>query len=459
MAVWATYLDQHVDRFQGELQDFLRIPSISAQPDRASDVLHAAEWVRQRIAAAGLEHVQLLTGDGPPVVYADWLHAPGKPTVLIYGHYDVQPVDPLHLWTDPPFEPTIRDDRIYARGATDDKGNMLTPVLALEALLKSEHALPVNVKCFFEGEEEVGSPHLEQLVQSNRAMLACDLVISADGGQYGADQGQVLIGLKGLCALEITVTAARRDLHSGKYGGGVQNPIVALAHIITSLRAADGTITVDGFYDAVRPLSAQERTALAATPFDDAAFLRETGSPSIQGEPSYTPLERMGARPTLELNGIDGGYAGPGVKTIIPSRAQAKISCRLVPDQQPDRILQLVAEHIHRHTPPGVTVTTTPETARAEPYLMPLDHWGNRAVTDVLTELYGKPPYTVRTGGTIPACTIFRHHLGAYTVNFSWALDDEQAHAPNEFYRLASFRRGSHAYGRLLHRIATETHS
>jgi acetylornithine deacetylase/succinyl-diaminopimelate desuccinylase-like protein len=450
---WETYLVEQQPRYQEELLQFLSIPSISALPEHAGDVQEAARWVANRLTAAGLEHVQILPTAGHPVVFGEWMHAPGKPTVMIYGHFDTQPADPLDLWTSPPFQPQIRDNRVYARGASDDKGNMFIPILAVEALLKTEGALPINVKFFLEGQEETGSPQLPTLIASQKDLLACDLVLSADGGQYAEDQPALLVAFKGLAGIQIDARGARTDLHSGFYGGAVPNPLHALVSMLASMRSLEGKILVDGFYDAVVPLSAEDRAAIAAVPFDERDFREAIGVDALLAEPGYTPQEHLAGRPTLEVNGIWGGFQGEGIKTVLPNEAHAKITCRLVPDQEPAAIVELLARHVERHTPAGVRVTVRPLPGTARPYLIPVDHWGNRAAEAVLTELYGKAPYYVRQGGSIPVCELFLSMLGASTVNFAFGLMDEQIHAPDEFLRLSSFRRGPIAYGRLLYRL------
>jgi acetylornithine deacetylase/succinyl-diaminopimelate desuccinylase-like protein len=450
---WETYLEEQQPRYQEELLHFLSIPSISALPDYAEAVQQAARWVADRLTAAGLENVQVLPTGGHPVVYGEWLHAPGKPTVMIYGHFDTQPADPLNLWTSPPFKPEVRNDRVYARGASDDKGNMFIPILAVEALLQAEGVLPVNVKFFLEGQEEIGSPQLSSLITRQRDLLACDLVLSADGGQYSEEHPALLIAFKGLAGVQIDVRGARTDLHSGLYGGAVANPIHALVHILDSMRSPEGKILVEGFYDAVVPLSAADRTAIAALPFDEKEYKEAIGVDALVAEPGYTPQEHLAGRPTLEVNGIWGGFQGEGIKTVLPNEAHAKITCRLVTNQDPATIVDLMTRHVERYTLPGVQVTVRPLPGVAKPYLVPVDHWGNRAAEAVLTDLYGKAPYYLRLGGSIPVCELFLSVLGAYTVNFAFGLMDEQIHAPDEFFRLSSFRRGPVAYGRLLHRL------
>lgn len=455
MSTWQTYLQTEQPRFLEQYLEFLRIPSISALPAHAGDVQRAAAWVATRLEAAGLERVQVLPTGGHPVVYAEWLHAPGKPTILIYGHFDTQPVDPVELWQTPPFEPSIRDGRVYARGASDDKGNMLIPILAMEALLETEGALPVNIKCCFEGQEEILSPQLPDFLAAHAELFACDLVVSADSGQFTEDQPAIPVGNRGACGLQIDVQGPSGDLHSGTYGGAVANPIHALVQILDSMRGPDGAILVEGFYDEVAPLTAEDRAAIAAVPFDEEEYKKRLGVPGFTGERGYTVNERRWARPTLEVNGIWGGFQGDGMKTVLPSEAHAKISCRLVPHQTPSRVAELVARHAERHAPEGVTVRAQPFAASARAYLIPADHWGNQAAARVLSELYGKQPYLARTGGSVPVCDLFRRTLDASTVGFGFGLDDEGFHAPNEFFRLSSFARGQTAYCMLLHELGS----
>lgn len=454
MTAWKNYLAANQDRYLKELLEFLSIPSISSLKAHKADVAKAGEWVAARLQAAGIENVQVLPTGGHPVVYGDWMHAPDKPTVLIYGHFDTQPVDPLELWTQPPFEPALKDDRVYARGASDDKGNMLAPILTVEALLSSESRLPVNVKCFFEGQEEIGSPQLPEFISANRQLLACDLILSADGGQWDEDQPALMIGLRGLCNLQIDVRAARSDTHSGTFGGTIMNPIHALVRLVDTMHTPQGGIAVEGFYDAVRPLSKTEQDQIAEIPFDEAHYKAELGVDALFGEPGYSTYERAWIRPTLEVNGIWGGFQGEGVKTVLPSSAHAKISCRLVPDQDPARILKLLATHIEKHTPPGVKVALDPNPSTADPFLIPFDHPGNQAAADVHRKLFGKEPYYARMGGSIPVCGIFLKELGAYTVNFAFGLNDENVHGPDEFFRLKSFSRAQLAYGMLLEQLS-----
>lgn len=453
MSPWESYLQEHEAKFLDELLDFLRIPSVSALPEHVPDVMRAAEWVSTRLKAAGIASARVLPTAGHPVVYGDWLGAPGRPTVLIYGHFDVQPVDPLDRWTSPPFEPAVRDGRVYARGASDMKGNLLASILAVEAMLKTQGSLPVNVKFLLEGQEEIGSPQLPGFVAANRDLLACDLVLNADGGQWAEDQPALLVGLRGITGVQIDVRGAKTDLHSGVYGGAVQNPIHALVRLLDSVRSPDGRILVDGFYDDVAPLSPEDRARIAAIPFDEAAYKEQLGVDDLFGEPGYTALERLWARPTLEVNGIWGGFQGEGVKTVLPSEAHAKITCRLVANQDPETIAGLIAAHVEKHAPKGVRATVTPLPGAARPYLMPADHPGNQAAHAVLEKLYGRAPCYARMGGSVPICDLFLSNLGAYSVSFGFSLLDEQFHAPDEFHRLASFDRARRAYCMLLEQL------
>ena len=457
MTAYQSYLAAHQERYLEELLDFLRIPSISALPESAPEVARAGHWVAQRLTAAGVENVEMLPTGGHPVVYGDWLHAPGKPTILIYGHFDVQPVDPVELWTHPPFEPTVVGDRVYARGASDDKGNMLAPILAVEALLLGEGAAPVNLKFCFEGQEEIGSPQIPAFMPPHKERFACDLAVSADGGQYSETEPILLMSLRGISGIQIDVRGATTDLHSGLHGGRVQNPIHALTQILGSLRRADGSVAVEGFYGDVVEHTAEERAAIAQVPFEPDEYLRQLGLDEEFGEPGYTNRERGWIRPTLEMNGIWGGFQEEGIKTVLPNAAHAKITCRLVADQDPERIFALLQEHIAQHTPAGVTVDVNPLSIRGKPYSVSADHWGNRAAAAVLTEFYGREPYLTRSGGSIPITGVFKEQLGADTISFGFGIEDENFHAPDEFFRLTSFRKSQRAYCRLLEELGKGT--
>ena len=456
MMAWETYLNENEEKFIDELMEFLRIPSISSFHDHMAHVQQAAEWVENRMKTAGIESVRIIPTGGHPVVYGEWLHAQDKPTVLIYGHFDTQPVDPLDLWDNPPFEPVMKNGRIYARGATDDKGNLFIPIIVFEAMLKTEGSLPLNLKFLFEGQEEIGSPQLPDFISENKDMLSCDLVLSADGGQWDENQPVMVLGTRGLAAIYIDIQGPDHDLHSGTYGGSIANPIHALVQILDSMHDQDGKVTVDGFYDKVRSLTDEEREQLARVPFDETEYLNEMGAPSVFGEPGFTTYERAWARPTLEINGIYGGFQGEGLKTVLPSTAHAKISCRLVADQDPSEIADLVADHVTKVTPPGVKAKVTKTKSGAMPYLVPASHKGMRIASSVLHELYGKEPYQIRMGGTIPVNALFLQHLKAYTIVFAFGLQDERQHSPNEFFRLSSYERGQKAYGMLLHGLGEE---
>ena len=450
------YLDAHQDRFMEEYLEFLRFPSISALPEHAPDVRRAAEWVANRVTQAGLENAAVMETGGHPVVYGDWLHAPGQPTVLIYGHLDVQPVDPLDLWDHPPFEPRLADGRVSARGASDSKGNMFPTLVALEGLLQSEGRLPVNVKLCYEGQEEIGSPQISDFLARHKEKFACDIAVSSDGGQFDAEQPSLTVALRGICAVQVDVTGPSRDLHSGSYGGAVRNPNHALAAMLAGLHDRDGSVAVPGFYDRVREATAEERAQTAAVPFSEEEFLTETGAPAVFGAPGYTTRERIWHRPTLEINGVWGGYQEAGIKTVLPSRAGAKITCRLVADQDPEEIRTLLIDHLTNAAPEGVVVEVQRLSMDGKPYEIPSGNRFNRIAAEVLTEEYGKTPVYLRAGGSIPITGCFRDHLGVHTVNFGFGLKDELAHSPNEFFRLSSFRRSQRLYARLLRRMAVQ---
>lgn len=451
---WQDYLNTHQDRFVAELADFVRIPSVSADTANVADVARAGDWVADRLRTAGIENVRVLPTEGHPVVYGDWLHAGAdRPTVLIYGHFDVQPPEPLDLWTTPPFAAEIRDDKMFGRGASDDKGGMFIPIVAAEALLKTTGRLPVNVKFFFEGQEEIGSPHLPPFIKANGALLKADMIFSADGSQWAPDQPNLITALKGLVAAEITVTGARTDQHSGQQGGGIANPIQGLAQIIASMKDAQGRITVAGFYDDVIDLTAEDRAAIARVPFDEDAYAANLGVTEPFGEEGYTTRERLWARPTLELNGIGGGWQGDGIKTVLPAEARAKITCRLVANQTPDQIFDLLRAHVDSHTPRGLRARIDRLAGSADPFLLPGGHNSSAVAAKVLSEVYGKEPFLVRTGGSIPVMTMLLRELGVHATVFAFGLPDENLHAPDEFFRLSSFRTGQTAYCRLLERL------
>ncbi len=449
------YLEQHQPRFIADLQEFVSLPSISAQPEHAADIEAAAQWLSRRLGQAGFENVELVPTATYPVVYADWLHAADKPTILVYGHYDVQPADPVDLWDSPPFAPEVREGRLYGRGASDNKGNLLAALIGLEAMLQTEGGLPVNVKLFLEGEEEIGSPHSLPLLAQERERFACDLCVNADGIQYAPGQPTILYSFRGMATFQVDVQGAQSDLHSGIYGGTIANPLHALAAIVASFHHADGRIAIDGFHDSVAAISPEERSRLARAPYDETQYLAALGLDTVFGEPGYSTNERAWRRPTLEVNGMWGGFQGEGTKTVLPQAAHAKVSCRLVAHQDPQQILDAVHAHVQRVAPPGVRTTVTPGVGTADPYLLPLAHPGVKILAEAYRELYATDPIYIGSGGTIPVTAAMLDQLGVYSLVFGFCARDEQIHAPNEFFRLSSFALAQKAYGILLHRLAT----
>ncbi|MGH9144978.1 MAG: dipeptidase [Vicinamibacterales bacterium] len=436
------------DRILSKLVEFASIPSVSTDPAHAADIDRAARWVAAEAAAAGPFLVRTLPTAGNPVVYGEWLGAPGKPTVLVYGHYDVQPADPLEKWHSPPWTPTVREGRLYARGVSDDKGPMLIPIAVAAAFFATAGRLPVNIKLLFEGEEEIGSRHLEAFVRQHKALLAADVAVSADGAMWRIDEPSLTVASRGLCGLELTVAAAAKDLHSGRHGGGVANPLHAMATLVASLHEPNGRVAVAGFYDAVRELPASERAAIAALPYDEATYLAQVGAPCGFGEPGYTTLERQWTRPTLEVNGMWGGYQGPGQKTVIPSEAHAKMTCRLVPDQQPDQVAARVKRHLEAHALPGTRLSLSIADHGSRATHISRDHFALTAADAALQATYGVRPLVVRMGGTVPIAELFQRHLGLDTVFFSFSTADEDFHAPNEFFRVQRLHEGLEAWAR-----------
>lgn len=430
------------------LVEFASIPSVSTDPAHKGDMRTAVEWVAATLAAAGPLAVRVMETPGNPVVYGEWLGAPGKLTVLVYGHYDVQPPDPLEKWQSPPFTPSVREGRLYARGVSDDKGPVLIPIKVAEAFFATSHALPINVKFLIEGEEEIGSPSLDGFIAQHKELLAADLVLSADGAMWRASEPSLTVASRGLAGLNFSLTAAAKDLHSGRHGGSVANPLHAMAQLVTSLHLPDGRIAVEGFYDRVRALSAAERAAIAAIPFDEATYLAEVGAPPGHGEPGYTLLERQWTRPTLELNGMWGGYQGPGQKTVIPCEAHAKITCRLVPDQDPDDVVALITRHLEARVPPGTRLQVTPGDHGTPAAHIATDHAALTAAASALQAVYGVPPLVVRMGATVPIMELFKRHMGIDTVYFSFSTSDEDYHAPNEFFRINRLHEGLEAWAR-----------
>ena len=432
------------DRRLARYLDFLRIPSISGIPAHAADCRRAAERLAADLRAAGLENVDVSETGGHPIVYADWLHGAGAPTVLLYGHYDVQPVDPLDEWQAPPFEPVVRDGRVLARGASDDKSNVSIALSAAEALLATRGALPLNLRLLFEGEEESSSVHLEPWLVANTARLAADVALVADSGFFAGNLPAVTVGLRGLAAAEIHVRGPFQDVHSGSYGGAIENPINALASIIAGLKGADGRIRVPGFYDDVVVLSDAERASLAALPFDEDAFRAELDVTMLVGESGWTTMERRWARPTLDVNGIWGGFSGEGSKTIIPGRAHAKITCRLVANQDPDRIFALLHDYVMQIAPPGVRVEVV-STGGGRPNLTPQDLPATQAYARALEAAFGRAPLFVREGGSVPVAAAFASILGLPVTVMGFMPPSGNFHAPNEWMDMANFETGIRA--------------
>jgi len=436
------YLTQHQNRFLEELLDWLRIPSVSADPKFHGDVLKAADFLKTKLEEAGAQQVELCPTAGNPIVYGEYFAGPDRPTVLVYGHYDVQPADPYELWTSPPFEPVIKDEKIYARGACDDKGQVYMHVKALEMMLRDGGAGALcNLKFMFEGEEEVGSDNLGIFVKANKEKLKADVILISDTGILANDVPSIEVGLRGLSYHEVEVTGPNRDLHSGLYGGAVLNPINALCDMISSLHDENRRITIPGFYDNVEELSAAERAEMAQAPFSEEEFKRSIGLPAAVGEKGYSTPERTSIRPTLDVNGIWGGYTGEGAKTVIASKAHAKISMRLVPHQTSDEITALFQQHFTSIAPAGITVKVTPHHG-GEPVVTPTDSAAYRAADKALTTTFGKKPVPTRGGGSIPIVAMFKTELGLDSVLLGFGLDSDAIHSPNESFGIFNFLKG-----------------
>lgn len=444
------YAQSHQEGNLNELMELLRIPSVSTQPERKEDVNAAAAFVADSLQKAGLEHVQIFPTPLHPIVYGDWLHAGAdKPTVLIYGHYDVQPAEPFEAWISPPFEPTIRYNYLYARGSADDKGQVHLNLKAVEAYLQSSGSLPVNVKFLIEGEEEIGGPSLATFIPDHAELLQADVALISDTAMINPSQPAIVYGLRGLHVFFLDVSGPDHDLHSGTYGGVVNNPINALCHIISQLKDAAGQVLIPGFYDRVRPLSDEERGLLAQYPRDAARVQQETNAPQVWGETAFTVNERMGARPTLDVNGIIGGYTDTGTKNIIPSSVHAKLSIRLVPDQDPDEIAQLVQQYVAKIAPSSVMVRVTPRggaPASITDYSVP----AMQAARQVLAQVFGNEPILMREGGSIPVVGQFQQFLGIESILMGFGLPDDRIHSPNERFYLPNYTRGTETVIRFL---------
>lgn len=436
------YIQNGKDRFLNELKDVLSIPSVSNSEENKQDVIKCANWLKAHMDKLGIRNTKIFETKGHPIVYGDYMSAGSdKPLILIYGHYDVQPPDPLDLWTSPPFVPVIKDGKIYGRGTADDKGQIFIHLKAIESLLQTEGTLPVNVKIIFEGEEEIGSENLEEFISSHKELLKADYVVISDTSMYEKGKPAICYGLRGLCYMQIDVTGPNRDLHSGTYGGGVDNPINALAEIISKLKSNDGKILVDGFYDDVADLTAEERTELNKLPTDEEAFKKDLNINAVKGEAGYTLVERLTARPTLDCNGIWGGFEGKGAKTVLPSVAGAKVSMRLVPDQEPDKIAKLFEKFVNKIAPESVKVKVT-NLHGGKPSVTPINSPAIKAAMSALRKGFETEPVFIKEGGSIPIVNVFKEKLGADAILMGFGLPDDDIHSPNEKFDLDNFFKG-----------------
>ena len=440
MQEWKEYQGKNKDRFLNEMMELLRIPSVSAKSEHKKDMVTCAEAVRKNFLAAGADKAEVMQTDGFPVVYAEKIIDKTKPTVLVYGHYDVQPAEPLELWHSNPFEPVIKDGKVFARGSADDKGQFFMHVKALETMVKT-NTMHTNIKFIIEGEEEVGSPNLGKFVKENKELLKADVILISDSSMLSMKNPSLDIGVRGLSYIEVEVTSAKRDLHSGTYGGAVANPIIVLAEMIASCHDKNNHITIPGFYDDVLKVSKKERELMAKAPFDANEYKKEIGIKELWGEKGYTTNERTGIRPSLEVNGIWGGYLGEGAKTVLPSKATAKISARLVPNQTSKKMTKKLINYFKSIAPASVTVKAF-EHHGGEPYLTPIDSKGYMAATKAIEKTFGKTPVPVRGGGSIPICTILEKELGVKIIFMGFGLDSDNLHSPNEKYGIANFNKG-----------------
>jgi len=435
------FIHTNRDRYLSELKQYLAIPSISALPQHQADVRRCGEWTAEEMRRIGLENVRVIDTPGNPVIYGDWLHAAGKPTMLFYGHYDVQPVDPVDLWQSPPFEATVRDGEIYARGAADDKGQVFMHLKAIEAHLKKGGSLPLNVKLVIEGEEEVGSVNLDNFIREHKAALAASVVVISDSAMFDRGVPSICYSLRGLAYLQIDVRGTASDLHSGVFGGAVINPAMALAQMLAQMKDRGGRIKIPGFYDDVRPLEETERAEWHKLPFNEKKYRKDLGAPKLFGESGYTTLERVWGRPTFEVNGLLSGFTGAGAKTVIPAVAMAKVSMRLVPDQDPDKIATLFENYLKKIAPKAVEVKVT-RLHGGKPWITGFDNIFVRAAGRAIEQGFGRAPVFCREGGSIPVVSTFQEELGVPAVLFGVGLPDENAHAPNERLDLDNFHNG-----------------
>ena len=437
-----TFVRDSQDRFLEELKTFLRIPSISTLPEHRGDIGRAADFVAASLKTAGLENVEIIPTAGHPLVYADWLHAPGKPTVLCYGHYDVQPPDPLDLWVSPPFEPTIRDGNLYARGSADDKGQMYMHIKAVETLRAVNGTLPVNVKFLIEGEEEVGGEAIAKYVAENPQKLKSDVALVSDTALYAEGIPTLCIGLRGLVYMEIEATGPMRDLHSGLYGGAAPNAVFGLIELLAQIKGANGVIKIPGFYDDVEPPAPAEKESWERLPFKVKDFLKkEVGSTRLTGESKYSVLERVWARPTFEVHGIAGGFTGAGAKTVIPAKATAKASIRLVPKQNPEKVIASLRKFVEKNTPKGIRTEVRVLSGGPAVMVNP-DHPAIQVAAKAFSDILGKPTVFIRSGGSIPIVGDFATHLGIPTVLMGFGLPDDGLHSPNEKYKVENYYQG-----------------
>ncbi len=437
---WNDYQQKNKQRFLDELIELLRIPSVSARSEHKADMLKCAEAVKQKLLDAGVDTATVYSTEGHPIVYGEKIIDASKPTVLVYGHYDVQPPDPLELWHSGPFEPVVKDGKLYARGSADDKGQVYMHVKAFETMAAT-NSIATNIKFIIEGEEEIGSPSLATFVKAHKDLLKADVILISDTSMLSLDTPSMDVGVRGLSYIEIELTGPNRDLHSGVYGGAVANPITILAQMIASLHDENNHITIPGFYDDVVESSAAERKLMAEAPFDEAAYKKDLGIKELWGEKGYSTNERTGIRPTLEINGIWGGYMGEGSKTVLPSKAHAKISCRLVPNQKTDVITDLLINHLKKIAPPCVEIKTMIHHG-GEPYMTPIDCKGYKAAAKAIETTFGKQPIPVRGGGSIPICALFEQELGIKIIFMGFGLDSDNLHSPNEKYDLANYYKG-----------------
>ncbi len=436
-----SYIRNNYDRYLDELREFCSIPSVSARSEHKDDVARCARWVADQLKRVGLENVEVCPTKGHPIVYADWLHAPGKPTLLFYGHYDVQPAEPLELWHSPPWQLTLRNGDLYARGVVDDKGQVFMHFKALEAFFKNQGQLPVNIKLVIEGEEEVGSENIEKFIRTEKKRLACDALLVSDTTMLGKGIPSVCYGLRGLCYFEVGITGPTTDLHSGSFGGAVPNPINILCEMMAKLHDQDGRVAIPGFYKNVRPLTREEKKQLKKLPFSEKNFQKTTGALQLVGEKGHSTVERIWARPTLDINGIIGGYTGEGAKTVIGSKASAKFSTRLVANQDPAQITRLVRKHIEKLTPKSVRMNFTVHSA-GESWIAPFDHPYVQAGKAALEKGFGKKAVFIREGGSIPLVSMMQNEFHKPCVLLGFGLPDENAHAPNERLNLENFQKG-----------------